>query len=201
MVMIRDSLPQSDLSIFPPINHENLHYQIQQQQQNPVSEPSLLPPSGAGDVIQSSGDHGFGVWLGTLLQIVRAKIVTLACYFSYENGTIGRAFRSFRGIADVALLVLLWWLCKRIRRRRCGEESMERLKTIIKEKDEVRYLLKCLSEFKPTNFSPIKLGQYYFGLQSLVGNAFWIQCMLIVQKIVGLLNQIAQMNARMGSKS
>ncbi|KAL1068522.1 hypothetical protein V6Z11_D12G203600 [Gossypium hirsutum] len=54
MVMIRDSLPQSDLSIFPPINHENLHYQIQQQQQNPVSEPSLLPPSGAGDVIQSS---------------------------------------------------------------------------------------------------------------------------------------------------
>ncbi|KAH1074572.1 hypothetical protein J1N35_026900 [Gossypium stocksii] len=156
MVMIRDSLPQSDLSIFPPINHENLRYQIQQQQQNPVSEPSLLPPSGAGDVIQSSGDHGFGVWLGTLLQIVRAKIVTLACYFGYENGTIGRAFRSFRGIADMALLVLLWWLCKRIRRRRCGEESVERLKTIIKEKDE---------------------------------------------KIVGLLNQVAQMNASMGSKS
>ncbi|KAK8511742.1 hypothetical protein V6N13_029337 [Hibiscus sabdariffa] len=157
MVMIRDSLPQSELAIFPPINHENLHHQIQQQQHNPVSESPLLPPSAAVGVIQSTVvDRGIGDWLGTWLQISRAKIVSLAGYLGYENGTIGRAFRSFRGVIDVAVVVLLWWFCKRIRRRRCGEESVGRLKRIVKEKDE---------------------------------------------KIVGLLTQIAEMKASIGSTS
>ncbi|KAK8574923.1 hypothetical protein V6N12_062600 [Hibiscus sabdariffa] len=46
---------------------------------------------------------------------------------------IGRTFRSFRGIIDLATVVLLWWLCKRTWRRK---ESAERLRMIIKEKDE-----------------------------------------------------------------
>ncbi|XWS51161.1 hypothetical protein CRYUN_Cryun12cG0153600 [Craigia yunnanensis] len=151
MVMIRDSLPHNDFSVFPPVNHENLHHQIQQQQQQqqPPFKSTILPPSDASDVIPSSADRGIGEWLGIGLQILRAKIVSLACYFGYKNGTIGRAFRSFQGVIGVAAVVLLWSLCKRIRRRRCRKESMERLKMIIKEKDE---------------------------------------------RIVGLLNQIAQMN-------
>ncbi|GMJ05774.1 hypothetical protein HRI_004246600 [Hibiscus trionum] len=148
MVMIRDSLPRSDLAIFPPINHENLHHQ------NPLSESPLLPPSAAASVIQSSVvDRGIGDWLGIWLQISRAKIVSLAGYLGYENGTIGRAFRSFRGVVNVAAVLILWWFCKRIRR---GEGSVERLKRTIKEKDE---------------------------------------------KIVGLLNQIAEMKACIGSTS
>ncbi|KAK8493209.1 hypothetical protein V6N13_021455 [Hibiscus sabdariffa] len=149
MVMIRDSVPHSDLSVFPPANHENLHRQIQQPQQNPPSDLTLLPPPDAGDVVSSSGGRGIGRWLGVGVGILRAKIVGLACYFGYKNGTIGRAFRSFRGVIDLATVVLLWWLCKRIWRLRRRKESAERLRMIIKEKDE---------------------------------------------KIVGLLNQIAEMN-------
>ncbi|XVF09023.1 hypothetical protein REPUB_Repub07fG0054800 [Reevesia pubescens] len=151
MVMIRDSLPHSDLSVFPPINHENLHHQIQQQQQqhNPASKSTLSPPSDASDVISSSADRGIGEWLGIGLQILRAKIDGLACYFGYKNGKIGRVFLSICGVFSVAAMVLFWWLCKRVRRRRSRKESVELLKMIIKEKDE---------------------------------------------KIVGLLNQIAQMN-------
>ena len=150
MVMIRDSLPHNDFSVFPPINHENLHHQIQQQQQQQQQQPpfksTVLPPSDAGDVIPSSADRGIGEWLGIGLQILRAKIASLACYFSYKNGTIGRAFRSFRGVIGVAAVLLLWSLCKRVRRRQCRKDSKEQLKMIIKEKDEVRCLLKCLCE-------------------------------------------------------
>ncbi|KAE8670796.1 Protein NEN4 [Hibiscus syriacus] len=113
----------------------------------PVSESLPLPsPAALAGVIQSSVDRGIGYWLGTWLQISRAKILSLAGYFGYENGTIGRTFRSFRGVVDVAVVVLVWWFCKRIRRWRRGEESVERLKRIIKEKDEVRYSLKCPNE-------------------------------------------------------
>ncbi|XWS37323.1 hypothetical protein CRYUN_Cryun19dG0033100 [Craigia yunnanensis] len=124
LVMIRDSLPHNDFSIFPPINHENLHHQIQQQkqQQHPPSKSTLLPPSDASDVISSSTDRGIGKWLGIRLQILRAKIVSLACYFGCKNGIIGRAFRSLRGIIGVAAVVLLWSLCKRIWKRRCRKE-------------------------------------------------------------------------------
>lgn len=75
---------------------------------------------------------------------MRAKIVSLAGYFGFRNETIGRAFRSFGGVINVAAVVLLWWLWKRVWRRRCRKESAERLKMIIKEKDEVRCLFKCL---------------------------------------------------------
>ncbi|XVF11881.1 hypothetical protein REPUB_Repub08aG0065700 [Reevesia pubescens] len=138
MVMIRDSLPNSDFSVFPPINHENLHHQIQQQQQqhNPPCKSPLLPPSDASDVIPSSAVRGIGEWLTIGLQILRAKIVSLACYFGYEKGMIGRAFRSVRGVIGVAAVVLLCWLCKRVRRRKCRKESVEHLRMIIKEKDE-----------------------------------------------------------------
>ncbi|XVF50077.1 hypothetical protein PTKIN_Ptkin04bG0065500 [Pterospermum kingtungense] len=151
MVVIRDSLPHSDHSVFPPINHENLHHQIQQQpqQHNPLSVSTLSPPSDSAGVTPSSTARGIGEWLGIGIQILRAKIVSLACYFGFRNGTIGRAFPSFRGIINVAAVVLLWWLCKRVRWRSRRKESVEQLKMIIKEKDE---------------------------------------------KIVGLLNQIAQMN-------
>ncbi|XVE56891.1 hypothetical protein DITRI_Ditri04bG0046800 [Diplodiscus trichospermus] len=152
MVVIKDSLSHSDLSVFPPINHENLHHQIQQQQQqkhNPPSTSTLLLPSDASDVIPSSPDRRIGEWLRIGFAILRAKIVSLACYFGYKNGSIGMTFRSFRGVIDLAAAVLFWWFCKRLWRRRCRKESVEQLKMIIKEKDE---------------------------------------------KIVGLLNQIAEMN-------
>ncbi|GMI67387.1 hypothetical protein like AT5G61360 [Hibiscus trionum] len=149
MVMIRDSVSHSDLSVFPPVDHENLHRQIQQPQQNPPSDLTLLPPSESSDVDSSPGGRGIGEWLGIGVGILRAKIVGLACYFGYKNGTIGKAFRSFRGVIDLATVVLVWWLCKRIWRLRRRKESAQMLRTIIKEKDE---------------------------------------------KIVGLLNQIAEMN-------
>ncbi|XP_022768798.1 uncharacterized protein LOC111312620 [Durio zibethinus] len=138
MVMIRDSVSHNDLSVFPPINHENLHHQIQEQQQQqiPPIKSTLLPPSDASDVVPSSTDRGIGEWLGIGLQILRAKIVSLACYFGYRNGTIGRAFLSVRGVIGVAAVVLLWSFCKRVRRRQRRKESMLQLKTIIKEKDE-----------------------------------------------------------------
>ncbi|OMP06521.1 putative kinase [Corchorus capsularis] len=148
MVMIRDSLPQNDLSVFPPINHENLHRQNQQQQQhNPPPKSTLSPPSDARDITPSVAGRGIGDWLGTGLEILRAKIVSLACYFGYKDGKFGRAFGSFGRVIGVAAVVLLWWLCKRVRRRRCREENVEQLKMIIKEKDErIRGLLSQIAE-------------------------------------------------------
>ncbi|XP_039058086.1 uncharacterized protein LOC120201572 [Hibiscus syriacus] len=149
MVMIRDSVSRSDLSVFPPVDHENLHRQIEQPLRDPPSDSTLHPPPDAGRVVSSSCGRGIGEWLGIGAGILRAKIVGLGSYFGYRDGTIGKAFRSFRGVIDFATMVLLWWLCKRIWRMRRRKESVARLRMIIKEKDE---------------------------------------------KIVGLLNQIAEMN-------
>ncbi|KAK6276186.1 PREDICTED: uncharacterized protein LOC18604754 [Theobroma cacao] len=144
MVMIRDSLPHDDLSIFPPVDHENLPNQIQQQH-NPPSSSTLSPPRpGASEVIPASAGGGIGEWLGIGLEILRAKMVSIACYFGYKNGTMGRAFGSLGRVIGVAVAAVLWWLC---RRRTCRKESVEQLKRSIKEKDEkIRGLLNQIAE-------------------------------------------------------
>lgn len=144
MVMIRDSLPHDDLSIFPPVDHENLPNQIQQQH-NPPSSSTLSPPRpDASEVIPASAGGGIGEWLGIGLEILRAKMVSIACYFGYKNGTMGRAFGSLGRVIGVAVAAVLWWLC---RRRTCRKESVEQLKRSIKEKDEkIRGLLNQIAE-------------------------------------------------------
>ncbi|KAL5815829.1 hypothetical protein ACOSQ3_024207 [Xanthoceras sorbifolium] len=140
MVTIRDSLhsySNSDCSIFPPINHENLHIQEQHKHQNPSSNSSsplsLSPLSDLNtQALPSSSKEVISGWLDFGLEALRAKIFSL---FG-NNGAIRRVFGSFGSAAGVAVLVMLWWLCRRIRRRRSQRECVEYLKLIIKQKDE-----------------------------------------------------------------
>lgn len=81
-------------------------------------------------------------WLDFGLEILRAKIMGAYSWFC-NNGESRRVFDSFGPVAGVAVLVLWWWLCRRIKRGRKARESVEHLKLIIKEKDEVCFLFLC----------------------------------------------------------
>ncbi|KAK2655491.1 hypothetical protein Ddye_008543 [Dipteronia dyeriana] len=104
MVTIRDS---DCSSIFPPINHENLHIQEEERKHR--------NPSSISKEVIISGWLGFG----------RTKI----CNLLVNNGAIRALFGSAAG---VAVFVIWWWL----RHRRCQRESADYLKLIIKQKDE-----------------------------------------------------------------
>lgn len=161
MVVIRDCLPNhdDDLSIFPPIHHENLHvlssssssssssslWCTQTQHSPSPSYPTFLfaAPDSDHDPQFSSipsdsmvpvvGDGVNGWW-----NVLRLKMLNIVSWFlGCKRGRSRRTFWSSYPAIGVAALVLWWWVCARVRRRRRKRESVDRLKLMIKEKDEV----------------------------------------------------------------
>lgn len=156
MVKIRDSLhPQFnkindfDFSIFPPTNHENLHIPSDQDQEHhqqqpkdpsskPPSQPLFLQPSDLStQQLTWCSREGFIGWLGFGFEVLRAKICSMISLFGQNGATRG----AFWSAAGMAVFVIWWWFCRRVRQRRrlSGRESVENLKVIIREKDEVRF--------------------------------------------------------------
>lgn len=147
MVVIRDSLRRNDLSIFPPANHENLQISTQEIQklQNPSSKSTLPSPceSDVSEVSPVPSDRGFTSWVDVAFRALRAKVISIPSLLGLARG----AFWSFHRVAGMATVVLIWWLRMRARRRRWQHrESIDHLKTVIREKDEVTCLLKCHRE-------------------------------------------------------
>lgn len=145
LITIRGSLESpknDDVSVFPPVNHENLQIpshptRDQRKQQDPSTKSSSslsLPPSDFSADSSKEVKLVIG-WLDFGLEILRAKIMSAYSWFC-NDGESRRVFDSFGPVAGVAVLVLWWWLCRRIKRGRRARESVEHLKLIIKEKDE-----------------------------------------------------------------
>lgn len=151
MVTIRDSphnpiSTNSDCSVFPPVNHENLQISLphNQQHQHPSSKSSSPPPLslsssdfGTRGLSSNSKEAAVG-WLDSGLELVRAKICSVFSLLSNDGARRGASW-SFGPVAGMAVVLMWWWLCRRIRRRRSQRESVEHLRLIIKEKDEVRF--------------------------------------------------------------
>lgn len=155
MVVIRDDVVQHhrDHSVFPPINHENLH----------ISSPSLSPstssvssfsPSDTDSWGASSSSSpsdspdqkigGFTASVSIGLEILRSKLfAVVSLYRNY--GANRSAIWSIGSAAAAAAAAVLswwmymrvwWWLKKKTRRKQTRREF--HLMNIIKEKDEVR---------------------------------------------------------------
>lgn len=172
MVVIRDSLPNDDFSVFPPSNHENLQPpSIEEDERgSPVSFQSDSTSSSLRSSQSSSSFSSFSYsddeishpqspkpsdcqirksmaasrWLLFGVQILRSRITAMASTI-WPNGARRTAFWLFSSAGRIGLVVTLWWLYKRARQRRL-HRSTEQLKMLIKEKDEVCQFLtsKCL---------------------------------------------------------
>ncbi|CAK9312258.1 unnamed protein product [Citrullus colocynthis] len=154
MVVIRDSLPDDDFSVFPPSKHENLQPpSIEEDERgSPVSFQSNSPSSLFSSSQSSSSFSSFSFsddeishphspkpsdcqirksitasrWLLFGVQILRSRITAMARR---------TAFWLFSPAGRIALLMTLLWLYKRARKRRL-RQSTEELKMMIEEKDE-----------------------------------------------------------------
>ncbi|XP_038894063.1 uncharacterized protein LOC120082810 [Benincasa hispida] len=154
MVVIRDSLPNDDFSVFPPSKHENLHPPLVEEEErgSPVSFQSNSPSLSFRSSQSSSSFSSFSFsddeishphspkpsesqirksmaasrWLPFALQILCSRITAMARR---------TAFWLFSPAGRIGLLVTLLWLYKRARKRRL-RQSTEQLKMMIKEKDE-----------------------------------------------------------------
>lgn len=153
MVLIRDSLPHNDCSVFPPINHENLH-PIPQQQQHPLS-PSLSSSSSSS--FSSSSSSSFApsdaeysdpesplssetrlqksgakatTWVGFGYEVLRSKLLAFASSFGCRWGiqTFGSTSAGIIGLG-----LMIWSLYMRSRQRRSRENLMQ----LVKQRDEV----------------------------------------------------------------
>lgn len=172
MVVIRDSLPNDDFSVFPPSNHENLQPPSieEDERESPVSFQSNSPSSSFRSSQSSSSFSSFSFsddetshpqspkpsdcqirksmaasrWMAFGVQILRSRFTALASTI-WSNAARRTAFWLFSPAGRIGLLVTLWWLYKRARQRRL-RQSTEQLKMMIKEKDEVCQFLtsKCL---------------------------------------------------------
>lgn len=143
MVVIRDSSlntnSNSDFSVFPPSNHENLipsHFNPP-----PPSSPSSTfsslssPPSDLDPPTSLPSVSLVPRWWGFALRILRSKIANVgSCFGGSVNG---KTFWSFGNVGLGVVAVVLWWLCVRVRRRWRQRESVGHLLQIIREKDEV----------------------------------------------------------------
>ncbi|PQQ20492.1 uncharacterized protein Pyn_22291 [Prunus yedoensis var. nudiflora] len=154
MVAIRDSplSPNNDCSVFPPINHENLHLPSQPNQQHPEplspspSSPSLSSSSSSSLSSFSPSDsdesgpvsplslgtqvrkHGQGTtWIGIGVEVVRSNLFAMASSFGFDKVW---CFASGAGMAAGVFMLLSLYLRTRQRRYR------NHLKLIVKEKDE-----------------------------------------------------------------
>lgn len=172
MVVITDSRPNNDFSVFPPSNHENLHCPSNEEDErgSPVSFQSNSPSTSFRSSQSSSSFSSFSFsddetshshspkpsdcqirksmaasrWMVYGVQILRARITAMASTI-WSNTARRTAFWLFSPAGRIALVVTLWWLYKRARQRRLRQSS-EQLRMIIKEKDKVCQLLisKCL---------------------------------------------------------
>ncbi|XP_011649918.1 uncharacterized protein LOC105434678 [Cucumis sativus] len=158
MVVIRDSPPKDDFSVFPPSKHENLQPPSLQEdeRESSVSFQSNSPSSSFRSSHSSSSFSSFSFsddeashphspkpsdsqiqkpmvasrWLLLGVQILRPRITAMASTI-WSNA----AFWLFSPAGRIGLLVTLLWLYKRARKRRLRRSS-EQLKMMIKEKDE-----------------------------------------------------------------
>lgn len=168
MVLIKDSLAHGDCSVFPPVNHENLHIPSQpcEEQQNPLSPSSSSSSSSSPSSSSSSFTLSSSLspsdsfdseslpappsdsrvkragevtsWIGIGLEVLRCKVVAVVSSFRNYVAYNRGAFRSFGPVA-AALALVVWTLFMRYRRRRRRAESVGRLMQIIKTKDEVGF--------------------------------------------------------------
>ncbi|GMN54216.1 hypothetical protein TIFTF001_023345 [Ficus carica] len=162
MVVIRDSLPKTEFTVFPPTNHENLHPSLHNTV--PVS-PSL---SSSSSLASSSSSSSFSPsdsdqsdpdspvasdspirrtdearwWVRIGLEVMRCRILRLVSSFG-GNGVVwwkASFFGSSAGIAAAAaaaVAVIIWSLYVRARQRR----KMENLMVVVREKDQVSFSL------------------------------------------------------------
>ncbi|KAJ7956426.1 putative Transmembrane protein [Quillaja saponaria] len=163
MVVIKDYRDQNPTSIFPPINHENLHISsnLDQDEKFPVSPSSsslsssysssaslsssfspsdtdtwslpLPPPSNSR--VKKFGD--VTGWMGFSLEILRSKAYSIVSSYRCCAASANRGL--FWSVApSAAAMVVFWWLYIRVwrRRRKRQTESVNHLMTIIKEKDK-----------------------------------------------------------------
>lgn len=159
MVVIRDTLPNNDCSVFPPINHENLnHHEEQDRPLSPSLSSSSSPSSSSSLSSSSSFSHSdtdssdpespgpsdtqvletvgkANLWLSIDFEVLRSKLLAFASSFGYNGGGIRGRIQSFCSTAGiVATAVMFWSLYMRGRHRR---RSRENLMLLVKEKDEV----------------------------------------------------------------
>ncbi|XP_009338851.2 uncharacterized protein LOC103931152 [Pyrus x bretschneideri] len=149
MVAIRDTpSPNTDSSVFPPINHENLHHPSQPDRKHPdpLSSPSLssssspslssfspsdsdesgpLSPLPFDTLVRKPGE--FTTWVGIGFGLLRSKVSAMASSSGFDKVW---SFASGAGMA--AVVFVLWSLFLRAWQRRYRND----LKLIRKEKDE-----------------------------------------------------------------
>ncbi|KAL4012757.1 hypothetical protein IC575_029871 [Cucumis melo] len=158
MVVIRDSPPKYDFSVFPPSKHENLQPPSigEDERGSPVSFQSNSPSSSFRSSQSSSSFSSFSFsddeashphspkpsgsqiqkpmvtsrWLLWGFQILRLRITAMASTI-WSNA----AFWLFSPAGRIGLLVTLLWLYERARKRRL-RRSTNQLKMMMKEKDE-----------------------------------------------------------------
>ncbi|CAK7322816.1 unnamed protein product [Dovyalis caffra] len=126
-----------DFSIFPPSNHENLKIHL--------NDDHPAPPSSNLSPLQSQSSHlnpppspssvsQLPRWWIFTLQILRSKMASIGSYFGCIDGK-GRAFWS-SGNVGLAVMVVVWWLCVRVRRHWRRKQTVGRLLQFIGEKDK-----------------------------------------------------------------
>lgn len=137
--------PNNDRSsVFPPINHENLHLpsspSLSSSSSSSLSSfsPSDSDESALGPVsprksdthVRESGE--FRNWVGIGVEVVRSKLLGIASSVGWA-----KVWSFSSGASIVAVVFMLWSFYLRARQRRYRNH----FKLIIKEKDEVSLLL------------------------------------------------------------
>ena len=141
MVFIKDtndsSESKSDLSIFPPINHENLHSSFSPFSSSPSASTSSFSQSDSDNsdiesltetTVAEPSDWRW--WIGIGLEALRAKAFRLAKTSFGGNGVV------WWKASGIVVTTLIWslWIRARYRRR------LEDLTEVVKTKDEVSAL-------------------------------------------------------------
>lgn len=130
-----------DLAIFPPVNHEGLPIPPPPPPPPPPYAPLSLsnsdPDSGSSSPPPLRNHSHFVKWFDFALHLWNSKLLSAITHLRSRG-----FFSSLRPMtATASFLVFLWFWVYRLRRWRrkrwCGgEESVEQLKRVIKEKDE-----------------------------------------------------------------
>ncbi|KDP31287.1 hypothetical protein JCGZ_11663 [Jatropha curcas] len=162
VVVIKDSSSTpttdagDDFSVFPPSNHENLtpsHFNSESKHQSPPSPSSPVSPF---SFLPSDFDPSpqpppavslLPKWWGFAVQILRSRIANIGSYFGCNNGD-KRSFWSFGNVA-LAVTVVLWWLCMRVRRKWQRRKSVGHLMQIISDKD--KQIMQLLNQIAQMN--------------------------------------------------
>lgn len=167
MVLIRDSIPHNECSVFPPKNHENLHLPSHEnEEQEDPSSPFLFSSSlsASSSSLSSSFSpsetdssdlepltplntqvqkpHMASGLMGFGLDMLLSKLFGFASFFVCNGGMRWRISSFSSGAGIFAVVVMLWSWYMRVRHRRVRDN----LKLIIREKEEVSIFVskRCL---------------------------------------------------------